>query len=62
MKDRDHLGDLGIDGNIILEWVLWKQVGRCGMNAFVPGQAPVAGSCSNEFSGAIKRGISRLAE
>jgi hypothetical protein len=24
LKERDHSEDLGIDGNIILEWFLWK--------------------------------------
>jgi hypothetical protein len=24
LKARDHLEDLGIDGNIILEWILGK--------------------------------------
>jgi hypothetical protein len=24
LKERDHLEDLGVDGNIILEWILGK--------------------------------------
>ena len=24
LRDRDHLGDPGIDGRIILRWILWK--------------------------------------
>jgi hypothetical protein len=24
LKERDHLGDLGVDGKIILEWILGK--------------------------------------
>jgi hypothetical protein len=27
-----------IDGRIILEWILWKMVGRCGQDAFSPGR------------------------
>jgi hypothetical protein len=25
LKGRDHLDDLGVDGRIILKWILWKQ-------------------------------------
>jgi hypothetical protein len=32
LKVRDHLEDLGVDGRIILEWILWKY-GKCGMDA-----------------------------
>jgi hypothetical protein len=24
MKERDHLGDLGVDGRIIVDWILEK--------------------------------------
>jgi hypothetical protein len=24
VKRRDHLEDLGVDGKIIFEWILWK--------------------------------------
>ena len=27
-RERDHLKDLGLDGKIILDWVLKKSVGR----------------------------------
>jgi hypothetical protein len=28
LKGRDHSEDLGIDGNVILEWILRKQGGK----------------------------------
>jgi hypothetical protein len=28
LKGRDHLKDLGVDGRIILEWILGKYGGR----------------------------------
>jgi hypothetical protein len=33
MKGRDHLEDTGIDGKIILEWILRNRVGRCGLDS-----------------------------
>jgi hypothetical protein len=32
-KGRDHSEDLGINGKIILEWILGKLVGRCGLDS-----------------------------
>jgi len=31
MRERDHLGDPGVDGRIILSWIL-KEVGFGGMD------------------------------
>jgi hypothetical protein len=28
LKGRDHLEDVGVDGMIISEWILWKYGGR----------------------------------
>jgi hypothetical protein len=28
LKRRDHLEDMGVDGRIILEWILGKQGGK----------------------------------
>jgi hypothetical protein len=35
LKVRDHLEDLGIDGKIILEWILRNRVGGCGLGKSV---------------------------
>jgi hypothetical protein len=32
MNEKDHLGDLGVDGRIILSFVL-KEGGRCGLDS-----------------------------
>jgi hypothetical protein len=32
LKERDHLEDLGIDRKKILEWILGKSVGGCGLD------------------------------
>jgi len=35
LKGRDHSQDLGIDGKVILEWILGERVGRCGLGSFL---------------------------
>jgi hypothetical protein len=35
MKGRDHSEDLGVDGKIILEWILEKQSDKVWIDAFV---------------------------
>ena len=48
-EERDHLGDPGIDGRIILRWIFRKWDVGCGLDR--------AGSlCGNEPSGSIKCG------
>jgi hypothetical protein len=32
-KGRDHSEDLGVDGRIILKWMLRNMVGECGMDS-----------------------------
>jgi hypothetical protein len=56
LKGRDHSEDLGVDGRVILELILGKRSGRCGMDAYGSGYEPVADSCEhgNEPSGSIK--------
>jgi len=45
MKAGDYLADMGLYGKIILEWILGKCVGRCGLDAAGSGQGQVVGSC-----------------
>jgi len=54
--EKDHAEDLGLDGMIILECVLGKLVGRCGLYAYGSGQRLLAGFCEhgNEPSVSIK--------
>jgi hypothetical protein len=56
MKRRDHLKDLGVDGRIILEWIL---VRSCDLDASRSGEGSVADSCEhgNELLGYIKRRV-----
>ena len=32
MKERDHLGDTGVDGRIILRWIFRRGFGRYGLD------------------------------
>jgi hypothetical protein len=44
LKGRDHLGDLGLDGRIILKWILKTSMLRwCGRDSSGSGCVPVAG-------------------
>jgi hypothetical protein len=50
LKGRDHLGDIRIDGKIILKWNV-----RCGVESSCSGKVIAAGCCvyDNEHSGSI---------
>jgi len=47
LKVKTDLKDVGVDGKITLEWILGNRVERCGLDASVSGQGPVAGSCEH---------------
>jgi len=32
LSERDHLGDTGVDGEIIFRWIFWKLDGVGGMD------------------------------
>jgi hypothetical protein len=57
LKKRDHLGDLGADGKIILKWILGKHL-MVWLDSSGSGQGTVAGCYehSNEPSDSIKDG------
>jgi hypothetical protein len=52
-KERDHLKDQGVDGRMGLAWILWRWVGRCGVDSHGAGWGAVAGSgeCGDEPPG-----------
>ena len=53
-RERNHWGDLGVDGWIILGWI--SRMWVCGLDWAGPGQGQVADACEcgNEPSGSIK--------
>jgi hypothetical protein len=52
LRERDHLGDLGVDGRIILRWIFreWDEGHGLDRSATVAGTC----ECGNEPSGSIK--------
>jgi len=56
LKGRDPLGDLGVDGRIMLKWIL-NSADRCGMDSSYWAQGESVVVCckhGNELSGSIK--------
>jgi len=45
LKGRAYSEDIGVDGRIILEWILRNEMESCGSDSSDSGQGPVAGSC-----------------
>jgi hypothetical protein len=55
---KGNLGNLGVDGKIILNGSYGNSLEGCGLNSFGLGYGPMAGSCihGNEPSDSIKAG------
>jgi hypothetical protein len=58
LKGRGHLEDLGVDGRIILEWILGKQDRKAWIGLIWFRIGPLAGSCEHSYvpSGSLKGG------
>jgi len=56
LRERDHWGDPGLDGKIILRWIFRKWDVGYGLDRCGSGQGQMAGTCEcgNEHSGSIK--------
>jgi len=56
LRERDHLGDPGLDGKIILRWIFREWDGGHGLDRGGSGWGQVAGNCEcgNETSDSIK--------
>jgi hypothetical protein len=56
LRERDHWGDPGVEGMIILRWTFMKWMSGYGLDYAGSGEGQVAGSCEcgNEVSGYIK--------
>jgi hypothetical protein len=56
MTERNHLGDPGVDGRIILSWIFrkWDVVVWTGLKWLRIGQVAGNCECGNELSGSIK--------
>jgi hypothetical protein len=51
LKESDHSEDLGVNGRIILERILGKERGKCGLDSSGSGYEPVTGSTEYEKAG-----------
>jgi hypothetical protein len=47
LKGREILGDLGIDGRIILKWMSEKLGSRVWLDSSGSARGPIAGSCKH---------------
>ena len=57
LRERDHWGDLDVDGRIVLRWIFGKWEGW-RLDGVGSGWGQMAGTCEygNELSGSIKCG------
>jgi hypothetical protein len=46
LKGRNHLRDLGVDGTLILKWILKKKYVKCGLDLSDSGEQPIVVSCA----------------
>jgi hypothetical protein len=55
---KNHSEDIGVDGKVMLEWILGKQVEECGLDVSGLGKGSAASCCEhgNEPSGVLKGG------
>jgi hypothetical protein len=58
LREKDHLGDPGVDGRIILRWICrkWCVGAWTGSNWFRRGTVEGTCKCSNDPSGSVKCG------
>jgi hypothetical protein len=58
LRERDHLGEPGVDGRIILRWIFrkWDVWVWTGSSWLSEGQMAGTYKCGNELSGSIKCG------
>jgi hypothetical protein len=58
LRERDHLGDPGVDGRIMLRWIFrkWNVGVRTGLSWLSRGKVEGTCECGNEHSGFMKCG------
>ena len=54
LRERDHLGDGGVDGRIILRWIFKKWDVAVWTGLTLAQEVAGTGECGNEPSGSVK--------